>query len=382
MYDAIVVGAGPSGSATAATLAAAGNRVLLLDQARFPRYKTCGGGIDGFAWRALQDLGVSIDPVVEDCSRKLTVVYKGQGPTAYPWPQPLARMTMRTDLDHLLAQAAVERGAEFRDGVSVREISTDSQRVVIETSGGVFTASFLIGADGVYSPIARQFRLNRRPLLFVANEIELVTDPDTQAAWRERLLIDVSVWPMGYGWVFPKSGHLSVGWGMPKVCARQLRAAVATLRERNGLMGGRVLSNRSHMLGFRRPGQPLARGRVAVVGDAAGLVDPNTGAGIGWALRSGMLAGLAIVRALRDEASGLGDYQAAIDKLFVQELGSARVLRNLMMLQFLLFGHRATRLTGLWQDILLAATGERGYGEWYAGSRIGRALRWTNLLPI
>lgn len=382
MYDTIVVGAGPAGTATAATLAAAGCRVLLLDKARFPRYKTCGGGIDGPSWRALQDLGVTIDSIVEETTRELTIVYGGKGPTAYPWPQPLAHMTMRTDLDYLLVNAANDRGAEFRDGLSVRGIKVEPRRVIVETSGGVFSASYLVGADGVYSPIARQFRLNRRPHLFVANEIELATDLDTQAAWRERLLIDISVWPMGYGWVFPKSEHLSVGWGLPKVCARQLRGAVATLRERTGLTGGRVLSDRSHMLGFRRPGQPLVRGRVAVVGDAAGLIDPNTGAGIGWALRSGMLAGQTIARVLRGEAAGLGEYQAAVDKLFVQEHASARVMRNLMMLQFLLFGHRATRLTSLWRDILLAVTGERGYGEWYADSRVARALRWTNLLPI
>jgi flavin-dependent dehydrogenase len=65
MYDVVISGAGPSGAATAARLAALGLRVLLIDRAPFPRYKPCAGGVDGAAARALRDLGVDPSPVVE-----------------------------------------------------------------------------------------------------------------------------------------------------------------------------------------------------------------------------------------------------------------------------------------------------------------------------
>ena len=382
MYDVIVIGAGPAGSATAATLAGAGARALLLDKARFPRYKTCGGGIDGLTARAIQDLGVDIEAIVEDASNVVIVSFLGRGPTTYQFDRPIARMTMRTDLDALLAGAAVRRGAEFHDGESIKEIRADQTGVRVQTDRDNYEARVLVGADGVYSQVAKQFRLNRRPLLYVANEVELAADPAAQTAWQGRLLIDLSIWPLGYGWVFPKRHHLSVGFGLPKRCARQAKPLVDRLRGWLGLETGRVISQRSHMLPFRRPGQPVVRGPVLVVGDAAGLVDPNTGAGIGWAVRSGMLAGETIRKFLRREVDSLRGYQRAIERYFGQEIVLARVMRNMIMLRFALFGHRTTGDGQLWHDIFAIVQGDRTYAEWYARSRLAKLLRWGTLIPL
>ncbi|HEX2172213.1 MAG TPA: NAD(P)/FAD-dependent oxidoreductase [Dehalococcoidia bacterium] len=382
MYDVIVIGAGPSGSATAATVAAGGARTLLIDRARFPRYKTCGGGIDGVTAQALKALGVSIEPVVEDVTREVTLAYLGRGRRTFPMPRPLARMTMRTELDHLLARTAADQGADLHDDEPIQWIEARNGHVRVTTRQGVYEGKVLVGADGVYSPIAKQFGLNRRPLFYVANEVELEAGSDAQESWQGKLLIDLSVWPLGYGWVFPKARHLSVGFGLPKQCAMQVKSLVERLRARLDLGGGRVISQRSHMLAFRRPGQAVVRDRVLVVGDAAGLVDPCTGAGIGWAIRSGMLAGETIGKYLRGEIDSLRPYQETVEATFGREIYYARIMRNAMMFRLILFGHRALGEDQFWADVFAAIRGELRYSDWYKRSWLPKWLRWTALIPL
>ena len=112
-FDVVVAGAGPAGSITAFHLACAGARVLLVDKARFPRDKPCGGGLTG---RALKQLPVDPSPVVErDVDRfELRLRYGARFARAHS--EPLIRMTQRRRLDTLLAEEAERTGAMFRQG--------------------------------------------------------------------------------------------------------------------------------------------------------------------------------------------------------------------------------------------------------------------------
>ncbi len=74
MYDVIVVGPGPAGSTAARLMAEKGLRVVLLDKARWPRPKVCGGGVTG---RAARELGVDLEPVVEDAVSRVIVSHRG-----------------------------------------------------------------------------------------------------------------------------------------------------------------------------------------------------------------------------------------------------------------------------------------------------------------
>ncbi|MGH3041912.1 MAG: FAD-dependent oxidoreductase, partial [Gaiellaceae bacterium] len=118
-YDVIVVGAGPAGSTCAHRLASAGASVLLVDRARFPRDKPCGGGVTG---RAARLLPFSLAPVVEDTvtSVRMRLRYgswfeRGEG-------APLVLMTQRLRLDAYLVEQAVDAGAELRDGLKVESV--------------------------------------------------------------------------------------------------------------------------------------------------------------------------------------------------------------------------------------------------------------------
>src|SRR4051812_50183709 len=110
-FDAIVVGAGPAGSTAAFRLSRAGARVLLLDRERFPRDKPCGGGLTA---RAVRQLPVSVEPVVEDVVRRCRLGLRygshfegGRGP-------PLVLMTQRRGGHAPPAAAGAGRGAGVR----------------------------------------------------------------------------------------------------------------------------------------------------------------------------------------------------------------------------------------------------------------------------
>src|SRR4051794_22301470 len=91
-FDAIVVGAGPAGSTAAFRLSRAGARVLLLDRERFPRDKPCGGGLTA---RAVRQLPVSVEPVVEDVVRRCRLGLRYGTQFERGSEQPLVLMTQR-----------------------------------------------------------------------------------------------------------------------------------------------------------------------------------------------------------------------------------------------------------------------------------------------
>ena len=123
-----MVGAGPAGSAAAIRLAAAGASVLLLDRARFPRDKPCGGGLTG---RALRLLPFAVDPVVEDATDTFELRLRYGRRFERRTREPLALMTQRRRLDEFLAGRAADAGADFRDGVRVDAVEADSRGVAV-----------------------------------------------------------------------------------------------------------------------------------------------------------------------------------------------------------------------------------------------------------
>ena len=107
-YDVIVAGAGPSGSSTAMRLARAGYRVLLLDKAKFPRVKPCGGGVTA---RALAQAPCDLTPVIERRVNRVRFSFRLESGFEYEYPETLVYMTQRQKLDAYLAEQAAEAGA-------------------------------------------------------------------------------------------------------------------------------------------------------------------------------------------------------------------------------------------------------------------------------
>src|SRR2546421_2737451 len=144
-YDVIVVGAGPAGSTTAYHLARAGARVLLLDRARFPRDKPCGGGV---TLRAFEQAPVDLTPVVEQEVRRVRFSFRLGEFFDHAYPRTLVYMTQRHLLDAYLVEQAVAAGATFQDGHVVRDVELQKDAVRIASNDDRIEAAAVVGADG------------------------------------------------------------------------------------------------------------------------------------------------------------------------------------------------------------------------------------------
>lgn len=134
IYDVAVVGAGPAGSSAAHDLARRGARVVLIEKACLPRYKTCGGGLVN---RAYQLLPGNVAPAVERECRVAELNFLKHGLYFETRRDaPIIHLTMRSSLDHQLAIEAQRAGAQLEQGCAVRFIFQRDDRVETETRLG------------------------------------------------------------------------------------------------------------------------------------------------------------------------------------------------------------------------------------------------------
>jgi geranylgeranyl reductase family protein len=282
-FDVAVVGAGPAGSTTAYRLARAHARVLLIDKARFPRDKPCGGGL---TTRAVRQLPVSIEPVVEDEITRVRCRLRYGRTMERSSEQVLCRMTQRRRLDAYLVEQAAEAGAAFRDGVRA-EIESDRH---LRVDGKPVEVDALVGADGANGITAKALGLGGDIVNGVALEGNLPYERLPDDAWRGMLVLELATLPGGYGWIFPKGDHVNVGVGGWGSEGPRLREHLCTLSAKYGFRSDELTNVRGHRLPMRRSRTRFALGRALLVGDAAGVLDPVSGDGIYEALVTGELA--------------------------------------------------------------------------------------------
>ncbi|MDQ3875516.1 MAG: geranylgeranyl reductase family protein [Actinomycetota bacterium] len=316
----MVVGAGPAGSLAAYKLAERGASVLLVDRARFPRDKPCGGGL---TVRAVRLLPFSLAPVTEDVIRRLELRLHYGKRFERVRPNPIAIMTQRTRLDAFLAERATAVGAVFRDGVRVRGIEADDRGVTVDAGGQRSRGAALIGADGANGIAARALGLCARPAYGVALEGNLPRKELREDRYRGSILFELGVVRSGYGWIFPKEDHVNVGVGGWEREGPTLRSKLARLCREHGVSERQLQGVRGHRLPVRRPDALLARGPALVVGDAAGLIDPFSGDGIYEAFLSATLAAEATADLLAGRAPDLVPYDVAVRRTLQRLVATA-----------------------------------------------------------
>jgi geranylgeranyl reductase family protein len=349
-FDAIVVGAGPAGSTTAYRLARAGARVLVLERARFPRDKPCGGGLTE---RALRQLPFSVDPVVEETVDTLEARLRYGPRFERRGGSRLAVMTQRHRLDAYLAEQAAAAGAELREGARVTAVEGATVRVGDETLAG----EVLIGADGVNGIVGRALGLGRDHQHGVALEGNVSYADVDAGRYARRLVLEFGVVPGGYGWVFPKGDHVNVGVGGWEREGPTLRAELARLCEEHAIDPDALTDLRGYRLPMRRPSAVLARGRVALVGDAAGLVEPLTGDGIYEAFLSAKLVTDAALAVLDGSEAGLEPYAARLTRTLAP-LVSAGWGAKVALDRFPWLMFSIARLRPLWPVVEKLVSGE------------------------
>jgi menaquinone-9 beta-reductase len=321
-YDVIVVGAGPAGSIAALTLATAGARVALVDKANVGRDKACGDLIGPRGVRLLDDLGVSLpnfptagDMIVAGPTGRRVLLPARAGRT-YPGH---ALIIPRATFDAHLRGAALGAGAI---DVSARVASVDDGRVVFD-GGGVASADFVIGADGSTSTTGRAAGLvdSSKVLWGFAMRGYLPAEVPIPviALWNDRPRRGFP----GYGWLFPGPDGANLGLGIglghsrhdAQRAQRQLDAFRIHLI-RIGLLDSDLQLPVRLLGGWLKMGivgTRAAEGKVLLVGDAAGLVNPLQGEGIAQALASGRAAATAVLTRPGDAAAA---YRQWVDKTY------------------------------------------------------------------
>ncbi len=308
--DVLVVGAGPAGSAAAAWAARAGREVVLTDAAVFPRDKACG---DGLTPRAIAELdGLGLGDWVRSRARNRGLRAAGFGQTLLlPWPggslPDHGGAVPRTELDARIREVALAAGAVPVEGARAVDVERDGDRV----TGVVFTGAdderwvvccrSLVVADGARSPLGRVLgRRWHRDTAYGVAARGYVRSGRSDDEWISSHLelrgVDGELLS-GYGWVFPlgaAAGEINIGVGTlatarrpAGVALKGLMNAYAEARREEWQLEGPVRAPASALLPMGGAVSGVAGRNWALVGDAAGCVNPLNGEGIDYGLETG-----------------------------------------------------------------------------------------------
>lgn len=324
MFDCIIVGAGPAGSATAYHLAQRGQTVLILEKDSLPRYKPCSGAVSP---TVASYFGFDFTPVIDRTVRRIRYTWKLEDPvegvleTAEPiW------MVQRPLFDHYLVQQAQAQGAQVKDGTPVTGIEFNGDSWQVNTATESFTARYLVAADGAGGPMAGW-------LGFPESELRLasILEVNTPQPLGDDCAINFEFGLVKGGclWSFPKHQGYAIG--------------AVTFRGPNPHNYTPVLEQYSQAFGIA-PGQGqiytqalklwngnqrLHCDRALLVGEAAAIVDPLSAEGIRPALLTGVKAAEAIHAALQGDKQALANYTLTLHQTWGEDMQWAQRIAGL-----------------------------------------------------
>ena len=352
MKRVAILGGGPAGAFAAEQLASAGLDVLVFDE-KLAWEKPCGGGLTYKAYSQYPFLIENSTPKRLITETTLAAAHGGEVSLKLDDP---VLIYSRLDLNRMLLERAERAGAQI-EKARVLEMSRYGRGWQLRTNSGMAHADFCIVATGA-----------RNALTEVGTEL---TAEDTMPALGyyvpgDQTRIDIQFLPRleGYIWVFPRCGHLSVGICGKGEPAGSLRKRLERyLTERGIAWKGAAFY--SHLL----PSLSAAsweKNRVAgegwmAVGDAVGLVDPVTGEGLYYAIRSADLAARALLSEVGEPAEKAGQYRQSLRRDFAADLEfGSRLAKRLFLGRFLFgsvpermvqFMRRSPRFSAIIQDL-------------------------------
>jgi geranylgeranyl reductase family protein len=308
--DVFCLGLGPAGSRAAAAAARRGCRVVAVDRRREAgRPVQCAEFVPALLGIEVAGLAHSVQQRI----RAMATFVEDDAPDATePFP---GQMLDRARFDAALVEEAERAGAACRFGVSVRDVGHDGR--IALSDGNTVTAKVIIGADGPRSLAGRAIDKINVSLV----ETRQVTVPLREPYDATDIFLSGDI-PGGYGWLFPKGELANLGAGVDFAHRGSLKAIVDKLHRSlrdQGRVGADVLGMTGGAIpvgGMLEPWGMLGETLVLLAGDAAGLANPVTGAGIAAAVQSGTLAGEAAAAAVGGDDTAGRDYHEDLEMLF------------------------------------------------------------------
>ena len=329
-YDVIIIGAGPSGAIASKTCAEKGLSTLLLEKEGLPRFKLCGGAVSMSALSHL-DFGIERDLIeregygerVHFKNRQIEVRRKSR----------MAILVSRDKFDVFLVSKAVDAGVELHDIEKARSLNQKQSAIVVETNKGEYNAKVVIGADGVNSIVSRYVREPYKPEelgLCIAAEIP-ASNAEVDEYIENAVDIHYGIAKFGYGWVFPKEKHFSVGVGGNLSSMKNSRNIFMIFLKKLGFSTDVI--THAHLIPSGGYEREVCSDRIILVGDAAGFVDPFYGEGIKYAFISGKLAAERVAESYENDdfsKSALDSYKTLCRTMFGENLKYSLRLTRLM----------------------------------------------------
>ncbi len=301
-YDVIVIGAGPAGSVTAAIVAKAGYRVLVLE-----KNSSCRSPCAGYISRTI-NLEFPEDCIIQSKISRMRTYFPD---LSFHDFQLDGFVVDRPSFDMALARKAEESGAEFRWNSPLRDMISGE----VKFQGGEAIGKIIVGADGVFSKTASLSGLDRQKIAVCAQYHLAGIKPIYNTA---EIFFNADYAPGGYVWIYPTGeDSAKVGVGLTRSSKSPHQYLDAFIRHAAARLSGKKTEYITGALPVSGLREKLVFDNVLLAGDSAGMADPITGAGINNAVLSGEMAGKTIIGALEnDDLARLSQYEQKVKKLF------------------------------------------------------------------
>lgn len=299
-----MIGAGPAGSAAAKKSTDLGLKTILIEKTKMPRQKPCGGVLSN---KTLKLINPKIpENIIDQYIKGVNIYSKTLKAIKLESSTPMGISTTRDRLDSYLVDLAIDSGCTFVQSKLIDiEIQKNQAKCNLEKIG-IIKANIIIGADGVYSTTAQKTGIRQK---WKNNEVALCLETKIETKNTDRIEKDtIELYfigiPLGFGWFFPKKTTASVGIGGNLVYLKNPRKIFESfLKTMSTTKKIKINTSKltAHLIpsgGFNRK---LTSDKIILAGDAAGFVDPLTGEGIYYAIKSGQLAAITCATAIEEE---------------------------------------------------------------------------------